>query len=395
MEEIDKTFKPTTEWMEEKYREMNDLLFNSKLGRCFFGIFTTGKGSEGRTLGWFKITGRNVKYNRRTGQMFKDYGYNDKVFVDSSNFFEVCEPKIELNGNYSGTENAFLATLVHEMCHYYTYMNGYVPKRAHGVEFKQIGSIVSARSNGMFTIQRLASAEQMNEMELNDEMKARKAKRLANMKASVSAVLVLGSDGTAALTITSDQNLISTIKSREEENGNDVFVSNNTDVIDFLFDKGYKSNMRLSRNSRTGRLSWRYWSLEGKPWLSELKQLFGIQSLSAGRQQPQEPEPVIKKPRRIFTLKTSNGVFECDADCPPAELFKKINERFPRFDADTIIMLMGNINNYRIEENRMSTKSIIKEVIQEFIDNEIGAPNDSADITSDMNLGEFSPLELA
>ena len=65
---MDKTFKPTVEWMAQKYQEMNEKLFGGELGYCDFNIFTTGRGSEGGTLGWFKITARNIRirrYNRR------------------------------------------------------------------------------------------------------------------------------------------------------------------------------------------------------------------------------------------------------------------------------------------------------------------------------------------
>ena len=54
---IEKTFKPNIQWMAKKYEEMNQELFYGQLGDCDFGIFTTGKGSEGRTLGWFKTKG--------------------------------------------------------------------------------------------------------------------------------------------------------------------------------------------------------------------------------------------------------------------------------------------------------------------------------------------------
>ena len=46
---IEKTFKPNVQWMAKKYKEMNQKLFYGQLGDCDFGIFTTGKGSEGRT----------------------------------------------------------------------------------------------------------------------------------------------------------------------------------------------------------------------------------------------------------------------------------------------------------------------------------------------------------
>jgi hypothetical protein len=48
-------------------------------------------------------------------------------------------------------------------------------------------------------------------------------------------------------------------------------------------------------------------------------------------------------------------------------------------------------------ENKENIKSIVESVIQEFMRNEFrGANNmdDSVEITPDMNLGEFSPLEL-
>ena len=65
---------------------------------------------------------------------------------------------------------------------------------------------------------------------------------------------------------------------------------------------------------------------------------------------------------------------------------------------DTITKLIKNKSNYKkIEENKMNTKSIIKEVIQEFIQNEFGGENDengSIEITPNMNLGEFAPLEI-
>jgi hypothetical protein len=47
-------------------------------------------------------------------------------------------------------------------------------------------------------------------------------------------------------------------------------------------------------------------------------------------------------------------------------------------------------------ENKRNIKDIINEVIDEFLTNEIGdgAIDDSIPITPDMNLGEFSPLQL-
>lgn len=386
--EMDKTFKPTVEWMAQKYQEMNEQLFNGALGECNFNIFTTGRGSQGGTLGWFKIAARGIRVDRYSRRMFKRIGW-DTEYIDKHNFVNLCWPTIELNGNYSGTEHGFLATLVHEMCHYYTYMNGYCPKQGHGIEFKQIGSIVSSRSNGLFTIQRLATAEEMNELELNDEMKAKRDKRLANKKASVTAVIVFTQEGKVKLTMTSSQNLVNLITKTEEGERNEKVVStNDANIIDYLFNKGYKKNMR----------TWRYWSLEDKPWINELKNMLpetSGETLGVRRPQPQpQVQSQQKEPRRIFSIKTSTGSFEYDGSVYYS-LFKALRERFPKMSDDTIKKIMDNPNNYRMEENRKTAKSIIREVIDELMNNEFrGADNDTVEITPDMNLGKFSPLEV-
>ena len=387
---MDKTFKPTVEWMAQKYQEMNEQLFNGVLGDCNFNIFTTGRGSQGGTLGWFKIGARGIRADRYSRRMFKRIGW-DTEYIDKHNFANLCWPTIELNGNYSGTEHGFLATLVHEMCHYYTYMNGYCPKQGHGTEFKQIGFIVSSRSNGLFTIQRIATAEEMSELELNDEMKAKRAKRLANKKASVTAVIVFTQEGKVKLTMTSNQKLVNLITKTEEDERNEKVVStNDANIIDYLFSKGYRKNMR----------TWRYWSLEDKPWINELKNMLPEASgemLGVRRPHPQtqqQVQPQQKEPRRIFSIKTSTGSFEYDGSAYNS-LFKALRERFPKMSDDTIKKIMNNPNNYRMEESRKTAKTIIREVIDELMNNEFrGTDNDTVEITPDMNLGKFSPLEV-
>ena len=386
MDNIDKSFVPTTDWMAEKYDEMNNQLFGGRLMECKFEVFTKGAGMEGGVLGWFCITGTNIRVKRNNRRIFKQTGWNE-IFVERDNFVELCRPVIKLNGNYHGTEHSFLATLAHEMCHYYTYMNGYAPVQSHGREFKEIGAIVSARSKGMFSIQRLASAEEMNEMSLNTDMKEKKAKRLANKKASVSALLVLANNGQVKLTISSNNDLLKSIKKEEERRGEDVFISNNAEVIEYLFNKGFKKNMR----------TWRYWSLEDKPWLGELKSMLpevSGETLGIRRPAVQQipPQQTPTQPKLIFSIKTSNGVFETECSSY-VELRNKLKQRFPNMSYETITKLMDNKANFKtITENKLNTKSIIKEVIEEFINDEMGS--DSVAISPDMNLGLQSPLEM-
>lgn len=256
---MEKNFKPTVEWMSKKYKEMNKLLFNGKLGDCDFGIFTTGKGSQGRTLGWFKMTGRNLKAKSYDRHMFVfDWAQMKDIYINSDNFVQLCKPCIQLNGNYSGTEYAFLTTLVHEMCHYYTYMNGYAPKQGHGPEFRNIAETITLRSDGMFSIQRLATAEQMTEFELSDEMKQKKEKRRENKKSRLNAVLVYYTNGIIGLTTTSKQSLIDEIMKAYTRNDvkKVVFTSDPT-FINYVFEKGYQKNFS----------TWRYWDVANQPWI--------------------------------------------------------------------------------------------------------------------------------
>ena len=373
MDNLDKNFVPTVQWMADKYSEMNNKLFKGSLMGCDFEVFTKGAGMEGGVLGWFCVEGKNIRIKRNNRRIFKQIEY-DEVYVNKDNFVELCEPKIKLNGNYHGTEHGFLATLVHEMCHYYTYMNGYAPVQPHGREFKEIGSLVSYRSNGLFTIQRLATAEQMQEMSLNADMRVKKERRLANKKASVTAVIRY-LEGRVELTITSNSDVIQQIESTRDE-CDKIIVSNNARLIDFLFSKGYNKNFRI----------WRYWNIEDKPWVGKIEELASDDSNSEKKEEP-KPEETRREPKRIFMIKTNNGVFEYDGESYYS-LLKALKERFPRVSEENLKKLMNNPANYRMEESIYNFKSIVESVLSE-----IEANDEPIEITPDMNLGIMSPME--
>ena len=172
----------TPEWMKEKFDQMNELLFDGKLKPCKLSLFTSGKGSRGGTLGWFKhkplFYSKSRQYGGKHPCYVKDW-WGDKIWLDEDNFNQYAEPQIELNGNYNWTEKAALSTLVHEMCHYYDYKDGWAPVQAHGPSFRNIAAWVSRKSNEFFTVERLARAEQMKEMEFTDSMKAFNNRRAA------------------------------------------------------------------------------------------------------------------------------------------------------------------------------------------------------------------------
>lgn len=263
--------RATPEWMKENYDRFNQELFGGELGDCRFEIFTTGRGSQGGWLGKFHIEapfGFKLKANRTTGKMFIFNSWsNTRRDIDRSNFVDYCNPVISLNGHYSGTEKSLQETLVHEMCHYYDYMFGICPKQAHGVNFRRISAMVSSRSNGMFTVQRLASAEVMSGYQLDKEMQDKRDKRIANKKVRAFVIFVFKKDGDVQMTITSRSNIdvFKRIVNHYRDGygygkAKSIVTSEDPELIEMLFNIGYKRLMR----------TWRFWHVGDKPWINTL-----------------------------------------------------------------------------------------------------------------------------
>lgn len=265
--------KPTVEWMDEYYDKFNQELFGGQLGYCDLRVFTSGKGSQGKYLGYFSIGNPNVRAKRATRRMYVETHSweNNGALITYENFADICKPLIALNGHYSATEEAWQNTLVHEMCHYYNYMYGYCPKQGHGREFREIAQEVSARSQGRFTISRVADAEEMKNYQLDDEMQTKKDTRLANKLARAVAILVYKANGAVELTLTSNANqnvLRQIVRYYENINNSDkylkakeIIMSDDPELIQMLFKNGYKKLMR----------TWKYWSVGDKPWIDDVK----------------------------------------------------------------------------------------------------------------------------
>ena len=258
MDKFDKSFIPTTDWVSQKYDEMNKLLFKGELGPCDFGLFTTGKGSQGNRLGYFKMMRPGLKYDRSRRIYYNLSMFtNDKEYANSKNFAEVCLPKIFINANYNGTEDAFLHILVHEMCHYYCEKDGYYPKQHHGTDFRYVCSLVESRSNGRFKIQRVMDAELFNQMELCPEMQAKADARKQNKLSNSTAMLFFLKDGEVKLFRTWTKNIGLMRNALEYLTKRyptyQVLSSNDEQVIALLTELGYRSNSR--------EINW--WKLKG------------------------------------------------------------------------------------------------------------------------------------
>ena len=152
-----RSFRPTVEWMAKRYDEANKKLFGGVLGKCDFGVFTTGRGSRGGINGWFKMTGKGLLVSP-TNYRLISHG----VKVNSDNFVALARPRIELNGNKRGSEWAFMVTLVHEMCHYYTYRNGFRPARAHGRDFNAIARKIAQLTDNQIVVTTHTTPERSN-----------------------------------------------------------------------------------------------------------------------------------------------------------------------------------------------------------------------------------------
>lgn len=407
--------RPTVEWMREKYDELNSWLFGGQLGGCNFNIFTTGKGSQGGTLGWFKLTGKDIYVNRYSRRLYLD-GFKKqetdngfllmpvKTNITHENFVELCRPTIELNGHYTATEEAWLGTLAHEMCHYYTYMNGICPKQGHGPEFRSIGEAISSRSDGLFTIQRLASAEQMTNFELDDEMKTKKETRINNKKSRMIVLLIFTKVGRVELTLSTNEKLIHDIITFNLSDRNNrlsksvirkVITSNDANLVEYFFSRGYRKSLR----------TYRFWGFDtdklgGEDFVEnggyDYNLVYSDNGLNSNDKSEDnvesddvKPEP---KKRYVFSIKTSNGQTEIEYDGTQEDLRDKLVERFPKMSEVGIERIMSNKANYRVMENR-GKKKIDVDMIVEKVLNDIVNKDDRIKLNPDMNLGLESPLE--
>lgn len=381
MDGQDMSFVPTVEWMREKYDEMNENLFNGQLGDCHFTLSTT---SSIHTLGWFGLKANNVKCERLSRKIFIEDPWSlRRIYVDKKNFYSLTAPTIALNAKYHGTEHGFIATLVHEMCHYYTYMWGYAPKQGHGREFKEIGELVSSRSNGEFTIQRLATAEEMSEFELNDEEKA----KIEDKQKRMTALFQYKMNGQIGLTTTSSNKLISLILNNvtDERKLMKVVYSNDPNLLTFLGSLGYRKNTR----------TWRYYFVHDKEWINTIKNYKTHEKINPSYQnktQEEEVETPNDTPKQIFSIKTSNGVFECEFDGNVDKLKEKLKERFPTMKDEALDKIINNKSNYRLMESKDMLFNLISETVNEVLNNMDG--NEESINISNLNLGKFSPFEV-
>ena len=244
---------PTIEWMKQHYEKANRELFHGALGECYFEAKPIT--SHSRWLGMFSMKVSNLRAERYGRRMyiepnrFNPYDtVSSKTYITKENFVELCKPTITLNTMYIGTEFSLYLTLVHEMCHYFTYMYGYCPKQAHGVEFREIGTTVSYRSNGVITVQRLASAEAMEGYEVTDEIKQKREKQAKNRIIKSNYYLVVQPNNGLRLVNLASEEAADGLYMKSKARGDKVIPIKEPEVKEQLYNMGYRQANRIYRS---------------------------------------------------------------------------------------------------------------------------------------------------
>lgn len=390
IDELDNNgFVVTIEWMKRKYDEMNTKLFDGKLGDCYFELPKTGKGWKGNKLGYFYLNNTGLKFNRNDRHIyFLAHNGATKEYINKDNFYTLCHPTICLNGNLVTTEKSSLSTLVHEMCHYYTYRNGYVPAQGHGVEFKRIANIVTSRANGeIYPVQTYASKEEAAETEWADDVRAEIEKRKKNKIQKRIVVAVFKSDGKIRLVNATSRTLINKIIEIEtgrtgSEECLKIVQSTDPELKEKLDKEGFNSNM-ASRYA--------YWDLDKWPTTKEyVKNYKGWDVIY--QKEGTEPEPEDPNFIKKFSFKTTNGDTFIANNVTIEQLKKVLKERFPNW-SDAAIERIINNQNYIVREGLEDRlRRLIKEELDGIKNTFKENDEDVIEITPDMDLSSIDLL---
>lgn len=145
--------KPTVEWIKEKYILFNNQFFGNYLEMPILKTETI-TANKGQILGQFSINpNKTIKAKRNNMHMFYyDYYLDKDVYVNHDNFIQIMNPSITLNALWDAEEIYWETTLLHEMCHYRTYIDGYCPKKPHCGEFVQWADYITIASNNKYKI---------------------------------------------------------------------------------------------------------------------------------------------------------------------------------------------------------------------------------------------------
>jgi len=131
------------------------------------------------------------------------------------------------------------------------YLNGFYPVHAHGSEFKFIADNVGVRSNGRFSIQRLATAEEMANRVLDKDIAHRNKDAMDRRNENSMLIFVFKNDGVVNMTRISVNNksALNTIlnyysKPQNMKLVDKIIASTDQRLIKLVNDLGFRTIMR-------------------------------------------------------------------------------------------------------------------------------------------------------
>lgn len=221
LEEIEGNMVPTKQWMQAKYNQFNQELFDGFLPNCRL----IAKKLAPKHLG-----------------MYSTIPANPNSPVTRENIYDVARPTIYLTTAYSAPEEDWENTLIHEMCHYYTQFDeeGNARKidkenKGHGADFINAAKMVSDRSGGKYTIQRIATAEQSSRMGFET-----KDRSFSKMKGIRLIRVSFANDGISAeaFILTNSEFVAKQILNMSADKR--IFVTDNKTLVNGLIKSGFK-----------------------------------------------------------------------------------------------------------------------------------------------------------
>ena len=168
-EEKDNLIEPTVAFVRQKYNEFNAAYFNGFLPKCSISIKPLGEKSGHVIAGTFRFTSTSGMMNLGDGKFLYFDSKTDQYHSNiGKNNIGLLKPVITINSKYKAPIKQLENTIIHEMCHFYTYFNEdgsfRIPSSEnnhHGPDFFAAAEMVGVNSNGKIKITDVLSAEEV------------------------------------------------------------------------------------------------------------------------------------------------------------------------------------------------------------------------------------------
>lgn len=174
-------FKPTVQWMNTTFRELNKICFDNELPICQFRIAKLAR----NVLGNFAPHSNTPLYTRVDGSIIYKERVNADghtaefpIDIDTEWISQNCKPVISLSNSYSMSEKDWTSVLLHEMCHYSLFMKFKMDSskinKGHGKLFHSECADAAQKMGSGWTTNYIETSEEIEEI-VDDEAVRREA----------------------------------------------------------------------------------------------------------------------------------------------------------------------------------------------------------------------------